>query len=185
MSRTITRDLPCMNCGYNLRALPTTSKCPECGQRVLRTWDAARRGMLVNHLQAAKDIIHDWYAECAQASGIPADGLFFVNDAIRFLPVHRRTGPDLSDTDGRHMTAADVCTAVREYANVYFNNPDEAREALEQWYVRTSEDVGRIIFALVDAKFLKATPDDTLDSFKGIFTFEDLLGGILWQAEPA
>jgi uncharacterized repeat protein (TIGR04138 family) len=185
MARTITRNLPCMKCGYNLRAMPTSSNCPECGQRVVRTWDAARRGMLANHLQTAKDIMRDWYAECAEASGIPADGLFFVNDAIRFLPVHRRTGPDMGDHAGRHLTAADVCAAVREYANVYFNNPNDAREALEQWQLRTSEDVGAIVFALVDAKFLAATPDDTRDSFKGLFTFEDLLEGILWQAEPA
>src|SRR5215204_640282 len=185
MPRTITRDLPCLKCGYNLRALATDTKCPECGQRVVRTWDAARRGMLANHLQTAKDIIHDWYAQCADAIGIPVHGLFFVNDAIDFMPVHRRTGPDTGDTAGRHLTAADVCTAVREYANVYFNNPDQAREVLDQWHVRSSEDVGAIIFALVDAKFLKSSPGDTPDSFNGLFTFEDLLGGILWQAEPA
>jgi len=185
MIRTITRDLPCMKCGYNLRALATDTRCPECGQSVRRTWDAARRGMHANHLQTAKDIIRDWYGQCAEACGIPLDGLFFVNDAIRFMPVSRRTGSDTGDQEGRHLTAADVCTAVREYANVYFNNPDEAHKALEQWHVRTSEHVGAIIFALVDAKFLKASPHDTRESFKDLFTFEDLIGGVLWQAEPA
>ena len=39
--------------------------------------------------------------------------------------------------------------------------------------------------AFIKPAGLGATPDDTLDSFKNLFTFEDLLGGILWQAEPA
>ncbi len=185
MPRTITRDLPCIKCRYNLRALGTDARCPECGQSVRRTWDAAKRGMHANFLQTAKDIIRDWYVEAAEAVGVPVDGLFFVHDAIRFMPVNRRTGPDQGDAEGRHMTAADVCTAVREYANVYFNNPNAARKALEQWHVRSSEEVGTIIFALVEWKFLKASPEDTPESFKGLFTFEDILGGVLWQAEPA
>ena len=27
----IDRDLSCINCGYNLRALPARHRCPECG----------------------------------------------------------------------------------------------------------------------------------------------------------
>jgi uncharacterized repeat protein (TIGR04138 family) len=137
------------------------------------------------YLHIVKAMIGDWYAETAEAAGVSIDGLLFVNDAMNFLPPDRRNGPDLGDAAGRHLTASDVCTAVREYAQAYFNNPEEARKALDQWGVRTSEDVGAIIFALVDAKFLQALPDDKPEAFNGVFTFEDLLGGIYWQAEPA
>jgi uncharacterized repeat protein (TIGR04138 family) len=185
MARTITRDLGCLKCGYNLRALMTDAKCPECGYDIIGTWNATRRGLHPKYLHTAKFIIDDWYAQAAEAAGVPIDGLMFVQDAMQFLPPDRRNGPDLGDAAGRHLTASDVCAAVREYAQAYFNNPQEARKALDLWHVRTSEEVGAIIFALVDAKFLQIAPDDTPEAFKGLFTFEDLLGGIYWQAEPA
>jgi len=33
----IVQDLPCAECGYNLRTLPTDSACPECGRRIADT----------------------------------------------------------------------------------------------------------------------------------------------------
>ena len=36
-SSIIDRDLPCGRCGYNLRTLAATGKCPECGTAVART----------------------------------------------------------------------------------------------------------------------------------------------------
>jgi len=161
------------------------AKCPECGEEIRRTWEAARHGIHSNHQLTVKEIIGDWYLQAAQVAGIPLDGVLFVNDSISFMSRSRRTGPDLGDANGRHLTAADVCTAVREYADLYFNNPQEARTALEQWQVRTSEDVGAIIFALVDAKLLKTSPQDTREAFNDVFTFDDLIEGVHRQAEPA
>jgi hypothetical protein len=34
---TIETDLPCINCGYNLRTLPLNGKCPECAEAIWRT----------------------------------------------------------------------------------------------------------------------------------------------------
>ena len=38
-------DRPCLACGYNLRSLPTTGKCPECGAPVERSL----RGVLLRY----------------------------------------------------------------------------------------------------------------------------------------
>jgi uncharacterized repeat protein (TIGR04138 family) len=179
MARTLTGDLLCIKCSYNLRGLPLETNCPECGETVRRTWNAARRGMYPGFRQVAHGIFRDWLSEIARRAGIDANGFFFVMEAISF------TRPDPEDGNGYHAMAADICTAVGEYANVYFNSPHDARKALEQWNVRTSEDVGAIVFALVDAGFLRASPGNSPASFNGLFTFEDLIGGVLGQAEPA
>jgi hypothetical protein len=34
----ITRDAPCAQCGYNLRTLPVSGKCPECGLPIMDTY---------------------------------------------------------------------------------------------------------------------------------------------------
>ena len=42
----VTDDLPCLKCGYNLRSLPVTADCPECGTSV---HESARLAWLSQH----------------------------------------------------------------------------------------------------------------------------------------
>lgn len=35
--RCIARDLPCLQCGQNLRGVPAASRCPECGEPIVLT----------------------------------------------------------------------------------------------------------------------------------------------------
>src|SRR5258706_6479580 len=125
-TRTLTRDLPCIYCSYNLRALPIDQACPECGRPISRTWKAAQEGSYIQFQRTAHEIVRDWLSDIARAASTPVDGLFFVWDAINFLGASHRTGLDLGDPAERHATAADVCLSVREYANIYFNDPREA-----------------------------------------------------------
>ena len=54
--RILTGDLLCIKCSYNLRTLSLDNNCPECGQTVRRTWNAARRGMYPQFRQVAQTI---------------------------------------------------------------------------------------------------------------------------------
>src|SRR5437016_2755135 len=169
MARTLTGDLLCIKCRYNLRGLALDSNCPECGETVRHTWKAARAGTHPGFRGVAHRILLDWLAEVARAAGMNPGAFFFVMEAVYF------TNPDPEDGYRYRVTAAEVCTAVREFAGIYFNNPQEARKALEQWHVRSSEEVGAIVLALVDAGFLQLPADESLASFNGLFTFEDLI----------
>jgi len=72
-------------------------------------------------------------------------------------------------------TAADVCEVVRDHALPYFNDVDEAKELLAEWGIRASEDLGRIVYALVDAGMLRAEPNNSVRDFDGLFRLETLL----------
>ena len=183
-TKTITRDLPCIVCGYNLRGISLANNCPECSHPLEGTWIAARSG---SHPDAgaviiANRIIRDWLTAAANAAGLPLDGFKFVRAALKYTKLSGNKR-DFSVPGGAN--AAEICAGVRKHAQMYFDNPDEARDCLSQWRIRSSEDVGAIVFALVEAGILKASPDDSLAAFNGLFTFEDLIGGILEQAEPA
>lgn len=184
-TKTLTRDLPCIQCGYNLRGLETTVNCPECGRPVTRTWTAAKTYTISGFEETADEILLDWIAAGADVAGIPVDGVRFVYDAARIFPAARRTGPMGEDKRQRHLSIADICIAVREYAQFYFSDAKEAKECLAEWHVRTSEDVGTIVYAMVDAGLIKQSAEDSREGYAGLFTFEDLIGSIVKQAEPA
>ena len=40
-ANTLDQDLNCLNCGYNLRGLPERGQCPECGDRICLSIEAA------------------------------------------------------------------------------------------------------------------------------------------------
>jgi uncharacterized repeat protein (TIGR04138 family) len=76
---------------------------------------------------------------------------------------------------GDLLTAADVCRGVHHYVHAYFNDAGEARELLTEWKVATSEDIGRVIFAAVDAGLLRARPGESVRDFDGLYTLDTLL----------
>ena len=50
---TVTDDVPCVNCGYNLRAARAAGVCPECGQSVSDSlWALARPDQVASGLRS-------------------------------------------------------------------------------------------------------------------------------------
>jgi uncharacterized repeat protein (TIGR04138 family) len=47
-------------------------------------------------------------------------------------------------------------------------------DLLNEWGIRTSEDVGRIVFGSIKLGLLLPTKDDRIEDFNGIFTLANL-----------
>jgi uncharacterized repeat protein (TIGR04138 family) len=71
----------------------------------------------------------------------------------------------------RHVTGLELLSGIRDYA-LYEYGP-MAQYVLEQWGVHSCEDVGAIVFNMVDASLLAKTDNDTQSDFKGIYKFEE------------
>src|SRR5262245_9655685 len=138
---TLQSDVPCENCGYNLRGLPADRVCPECGEviRFSAHMALAENAEELRHFFRSRQI-----AKIAKAVGYTVDAIMFVQDGIFFT------------TQVGHRTAKEVCFDLAAYARQYFNDRDEATELLKEWGVCRSEDVGRIVFGLVRAGMLYA-----------------------------
>lgn len=74
----------------------------------------------------------------------------------------------------RHITGQELLAGLRQYALDQFG--PMARAVLEHWGVRATEDFGRIVFALVEAKVLRKTDADSLEDFRGGYEFDDAFG---------
>jgi len=164
---TIIHDLPCRACAYNLRGLSAEGLCPECAEPIRNSYSSE-----ISHLAKVLDEdphtvasrLH--YEKIATGIGCSVDALLFVFDTYRQT---RSIDP------AKNVTAADICGALRAYARKYFNNEAEARELLQDWGITRSEDVGKIIFGLVQEGLIQTSEGDRIEQFEGLFTLENLL----------
>jgi uncharacterized repeat protein (TIGR04138 family) len=73
----------------------------------------------------------------------------------------------------RHVTGGQLCWAARDLARQRWGMM--ARTVLAKWNVHRTEDVGAIVFALVENDWLQKQESDRLEDFHGVFTFADAL----------
>jgi uncharacterized repeat protein (TIGR04138 family) len=71
----------------------------------------------------------------------------------------------------RHISGAELAEGARSLALDRFG--PLARTVLEHWGIHTTDDLGEIVFALVDAGVLVAEPQDRAQDFQGLFDFEE------------
>ncbi|QDT15609.1 Minf_1886 family protein [Alienimonas californiensis] len=91
-----------------------------------------------------------------------------VQDDLVAAPERLTTRSDA--LPGRHITAAELCVGFRELAAAQFGGM--ARTVLRQWGVRNTEDVGRIVFELVERGELCKCDGDRPEDFAGLFDFD-------------
>ncbi len=74
----------------------------------------------------------------------------------------------------RHVDGRELALAVRDLALDRFGVM--ARPVLEHWGVRSTADVGDVVFALVDTGVLMRQPTDGRHDFCDVYEFDDAFG---------
>lgn len=114
----------------------------------------------MNELQFADDVLARIRAK---GGGYHERGYLFVLAAIEF----HQSRLDVR----RHVTAAELAWACRDFALQQFGLL--ARQVLEHWGVTRTEDLGRIVFTLVEVGLLVTQPDDRESDFAAVFDFTE------------
>ena len=70
----------------------------------------------------------------------------------------------------RHVTGAQLCWAIRDVAIERWGRL--ARTVLDHWNLNRTEDIGEIIFALVNSDWLQKQPTDQIADFAGVYPFD-------------
>ena len=73
-------------------------------------------------------------------------------------------------TERRHISGAELSEAVRDLALSRFGVT--AKLVLEHWGIRSTMDIGEIVFTLVDLGLLISQANDTREEFAGLFDFD-------------
>lgn len=71
-----------------------------------------------------------------------------------------------------HLSGKELLEGHRELAVEEFG--PMAYDVLDHWGVTRTEDVGEIVFDLVDAELLGKTEDDSMEDFAGVYDFREV-----------
>ena len=71
----------------------------------------------------------------------------------------------------RHVTGQQICQACREMAVERYGQL--ARTVLNRWNVRSTMDLGNMVYLLIENKFMKKTEEDSLEDFRNVYDFEE------------
>jgi uncharacterized repeat protein (TIGR04138 family) len=82
----------------------------------------------------------------------------------------------------RHIDGRELAQAVRDLALDRFGVT--ARLVLEHWGVRSTADLGDIVFTMVELGLLMSQPSDSKEDFSGVFEFDDAFEAAYpWNAQ--
>ena len=71
----------------------------------------------------------------------------------------------------RHITGQELANGFRRLALDRFG--PMARTVLQHWGIQTTQDLGEIVFALVECGVLIRQDEDNLEDFQDLFDFEE------------
>jgi uncharacterized repeat protein (TIGR04138 family) len=123
----------------------------------------------VNDLQFADDVM----ARIRASGGHYHErGYLFVLASIEYLQSRLEAR--------RHVTGAELAWACRDFAQEQFGLM--APHVLQHWGITRTEDIGRIVFTLVEVGLLVTQPGDQESDFEAVYQFADAFGDVYpWQ----
>lgn len=107
------------------------------------------------------ELLEKIQALCAKNPRYKLEAYLFVLTALHF------TVSQLPER--RHITGQELLEGIRIYALDQFG--PLTRQVFTHWGVSQTEDFGKIVFSLVEAKLLGKTEEDSLDDFKRMYDF--------------
>ncbi len=118
------------------------------------------------------------------AGGYAPQSFQFIRDGLAHTAetVHGQTTETtltelgIIDED-RHVSGYELCIGLRDFAIHRYGMM--AMTVLAKWGITETRDFGNIIFALVDADLMRATDNDHIDDFDGVYDFDEVF------ADPA
>ena len=123
----------------------------------------------MNDLQLADDVM----ARIRACGGQYHErGYLFVLATIEFLQTRLEMR--------RHVSGPELAWACRDFAQHQFGLL--APGVLAHWGIKRTEDIGRIVFTLVEVGLLVTQPGDSETDFEGVYQFADVFGDSYeWQ----
>lgn len=96
----------------------------------------------------------------------------FVFSALQFTQERlNRTAADVLREEEAHINGRELCEGFRDLALQKFGMLTTT--VLNRWGVHSTEDIGRIVFELIERGEMRKTENDSLDDFDDVYDFDE------------
>ena len=114
---------------------------------------------------------HEWHKSPSISTlPYPSEAYEFLQDGLAHT-AERIYENSQMETPDRHVRGQELCLGLRDLAIERWGLMAPA--VLRHWKIYRTDDFGRIVFAMIDAKLMKKTDEDTLDDFRGVYQFDE------------
>jgi uncharacterized repeat protein (TIGR04138 family) len=171
----ISHDVRCVGCGYNLRGLPVRHICPECGRATTDTIDPEQFELFCGDSPFRDDPRLEEVRGFAEGLGYAPEAVLLVSEALQEVADRypERDGRQLERDVSARLLVEELIEVVRA---LFWGDDAAASEALLRWGITSSEDIGRIVFAMVNVRSCTASEGDRPEDFNGLFVTTALFG---------
>ena len=105
---------------------------------------------------------------CDQDLRFSSDAYHFVQEGLNHTLKSLKRGGQHAH---RHVSGQELLYGLREFALKEYGPMSKA--VLNEWGIKTTDDIGQIVFNLVNASVLGKNETDSPNDFKNVFTFDD------------
>src|ERR671935_2262583 len=107
------------------------------------------------------------------------DGYIFLRDALDFTTKQQKK---IKGATVRHVAGPELLDGVRQYALKEFG--PMVLTVFDNWGIRSTEDIGHMVFNLIGAGVFGKTEEDSIEDFKNVYDFEEAFVRPFAPAKP-
>ena len=96
------------------------------------------------------------------------EAYIFLRDALDFTTKQQKKA---KGTTVRHVSGPELLEGVRQYALKEFG--PMVITVFDSWGIRSCEDIGHMVFNLINAGIFGKTDEDSIEDFKSVFDFQE------------
>jgi hypothetical protein len=154
-------DLSCVRCGYNLRGLFASGRCPECGAPIVTSLLAMLNALPPDLRDEADALVRATIAPAAARAELAPQAVLFALDGW-LRAVGELEWPSADDPPPpertRRWQATRLLRAIARFAVLQFGDAGEAIGQLRNWKLAGCESIARLIFSLIEQGLLEPLP---------------------------
>ncbi len=108
-------------------------------------------------------------------SRYPYEAYEFIEEALQYTQkcLHREPMDRAPQEERHHVSGPELALGAIEYAKREFGML--AHAVFRQWNVQSTDDIGEIVFNLIEAEILFKNESDSREQFHGLFDLEQAL----------
>lgn len=137
----------------------------------LRVLLVGRRRMFLSTAMTAEELSR--FEAALHAAGFRLESVLFLQSAFQSLcdspPAPGQEDRAVAGRPGaHHITAAELCASLPSHAATLAGRKALAASLLSSLGLHRGEDVGRLVFTMIDFGLVQRRPDDSHDDFRGL-----------------